>query len=743
MPSVIHGFEYDIFISYRQKDNRYDGWVTQFVNNLNKELEATFKEDISIYFDENPHDGLLETHNVDKSLERKLKCLIFIPILSQTYCDPKSFAWNHEFCPFNKMAATDQFGRDIVLRNGNVGSRILPVKIHDLDPEDIGLLENELGGVLRAIEFIYTEAGVNRPLRSNEENPARNLNQTNYRNQVNKVANAIKEIVLSLRAPAGKLRASPFKTRRQQYDVRNSRTKRSISRIAIGVLVLFTLLFSIYTFTDVIDIGKPAYQKSIAVLPLTNLSGDPEQDYLAEGLHDALIGELGSISNFRVISKTSTLRYENSKMLIQDIATELGVDLIVEGSVSMRDNILHINARMINPFPTENQLWSNEYQGDLSNVFVIQGDVVRSIAKEINVSLTPHEKKLLANVPTVNPAAYKAFLKGEFHWNKLTRSDLDIALEYYEQAKTIDPNFALAYIGIASVWGGRVQQGLVSYVEAEPKMKEAKMKALQFGNGLAETHLLSQLISSEALWLCWQEWNFTASEKELRRAIAGNSNNSKARAYFSHVLLYLDKPEEAREQIEYAIALDPFNPLYQGLFGMYLNFVKQYDKAIEVLTNALKTAPTDALLLSTLRSTYHNKGMYSAALESWKRSYLAKGDHKAVESLIQGEKNGGYEGALVNLANTLIARSDTTYVTPWQIATLFARAGKMDESIPWLEKAYYVHDNNMPYIKVDPIFDFMRSDPRFQQLMEKMGYKTISSPVAEMNSPGKYGHVSY
>src|SRR5687768_13146386 len=146
MSSLLSGFEYDIFVSYRHKDNKYDSWVSEFVANLRKELEATFKDDISIYFDENPHDGLLETHNVDKSLEGKLKCLIFIPIISQTYCDPRSFAWQHEFCAFNKLSQQDELGRDIKLANGNVKSRILPVKTHDLDSEDKIVIENEIGG---------------------------------------------------------------------------------------------------------------------------------------------------------------------------------------------------------------------------------------------------------------------------------------------------------------------------------------------------------------------------------------------------------------------------------------------------------------------------------------------------------------------------------------------------------------------------------------------------------------------
>ena len=151
MPSLIPGFEYDIFISYRQKDNKYDGWVTEFIANLKKELEATFKEDITIYFDENPHDGLLETHHVDKSLEGKLKCLVLVPILSRTYCDQASFAWRNEFLAFRDLARTDRFGLDIHLANRNVAGRILPVQIHDINPEDRDLFEKEISGALRPI----------------------------------------------------------------------------------------------------------------------------------------------------------------------------------------------------------------------------------------------------------------------------------------------------------------------------------------------------------------------------------------------------------------------------------------------------------------------------------------------------------------------------------------------------------------------------------------------------------------
>jgi hypothetical protein len=203
MPSLIPDYEYDIFISYRQKDNKYDGWVTEFVDNLKKELDATFKDDISIYFDENPHDGLLETHNVDKSLEGKLKSLILIPVISQTYCDPKSFAWEREFIAFKRIISEDKLGENVTLANGNIADRILPVRIHDIDAEDMTLYQSATGSIMRPVDFIYRLPGVNRSLRAKDDEQIRDAEQILYRDQINKVANAIKEIIDSLKNNKG------------------------------------------------------------------------------------------------------------------------------------------------------------------------------------------------------------------------------------------------------------------------------------------------------------------------------------------------------------------------------------------------------------------------------------------------------------------------------------------------------------------------------------------------------------
>lgn len=252
MASIIPGYEYDIFISYRQKDNKYDGWVTLFVENLKKELEATFKEDVSIYFDINPQDGLLESHDVTDSLKDKLRCLIFIPIISQTYCDPKSFAWEHEFKKFIEIASNDQFGLKIKLLNGNTASRILPIKIHDLKPEDLELFESVSGGVLRGIEFIYNSFGVNRPLRANEDHVQDNLNKTYYRDQINKAARVINDTITALKSGSSgipdehtvKSRSVPV----QNLELKVRKPLRISRPVKLGTLLVAFILLLVISF---------------------------------------------------------------------------------------------------------------------------------------------------------------------------------------------------------------------------------------------------------------------------------------------------------------------------------------------------------------------------------------------------------------------------------------------------------------------------------------------------------------
>ncbi len=456
---------------------------------------------------------------------------------------------------------------------------------------------------------------------------------------------------------------------------------------------------------------------SIAVLPLQNLTGDPDQDYFSEGIHEALITDLGRLGGLRrVIARSSVMRFKGTKRPLPEIAKELKVDALITGAVLRSGNRVRVTAQLIDP-ANDAQIWARSFEHDLSDILSLQNEIVSEVTREVRVKLTPQEETRLASAGKIDPQAYEAYLKGRFHLLKITRQDLDIALQYFELALKTDANYALAYAGIATVWSARQQQGLASASETTPRVAEAVAKALELDSTLAEVHYTLAVIRT------WVYWDWEGAETEFRAAIDLNPNYPEARAYYSHLLNILGRPKEAMLQIERALDVDPFNSLFQALYGMDLMYARRYDDAIGLLRETLKTSPNDLVALSTLRSALHMKHLDTEALEVWKQSYAARDDREAEEALARGFEEGGYSGALRRVAETLVARSKTTYVSPWQIGTLYTRAGMKDEAIDWLEKAYIARDQNMPYLGVDPIFDTLRDDPRYQGLLRKMKLK--------------------
>ncbi len=518
---------------------------------------------------------------------------------------------------------------------------------------------------------------------------------------------SIGEFLGDLKAVAEGLK--PVKARRSLLRSKILGLRKSHAYAGLGGLIILFALAMIF----VVSSQGHAYE-SIAVLPLENLSGDPQQEYFSDGLHEALITDLGKVGGLkRVIARGSVMRFKGSKTPLSRVAQELKVDALITGSVLRSGDRLRVTAQLINP-ATESQVWAQSYERDLRDVLSLQNEVVSAITREIKVQLTPQEETRLASARQVNPEAYDAYLKGKFEWYKLNRQGLDKALKYFELALEKDPEFAPAYTGIAITWLGYQQQGFLPHDEVTPKAKAAVLKALELDNTLAEVHFTLAGIDA------WTDWDWPGAEREFLQAIELNPNFPDARIYYSHFLNTMKRPKEAMEQAERALALDPFNSLFQGLYGMDLMFARRYDDAVTVLRDILKTSPNDAIALSTLRSAYHMKHMYNEALEIWKASYAAKGDHEAENALAFGFKEAGYQGALQRVAETLVARSRTTFVTPWQIATLYTRAGKKSEALEWLEKAYQAHDPNMPYISMDPIFDPLRNEPQFRELLRRM-----------------------
>jgi TolB-like protein/Tfp pilus assembly protein PilF/predicted Ser/Thr protein kinase len=453
---------------------------------------------------------------------------------------------------------------------------------------------------------------------------------------------------------------------------------------------------------------------SLAVLPLENLSGDPQYEYFSDGIHESLITELGQLGGLkRVIARSSMMRYKGSRAPLHEIARELKVKALVTGAVLRSGDRVRITAQLINP-ETEAQIWARSFERDLSDVLSLQNEIVAEITREIRIKLTPQEEMRLASARKVNPQAYEDNLKGRFHFYKMTRADLDLALGYFESALAKDPNSALAYAGIAKVWAGYQQQGFAPASETTPRAAAAADKALELDNTLAEVHYTLAIIKA------WVYWDWEGAETAFRRAIGLNPNYPEARAYYSHLLNILGRPKEAMAEIELALESDPLNSIFKDLYAMDLMYARRTDEAIGLLLGTLKASPNDPVALSTLRSAYHVKKMYPEALEIWKTSYAAKGDTEAVEALVRGFREDGYRGALRSAAETLAERSKTTYVSPWQIGTLYTRAGDVDEALDWLEKAYQAHDQNMPYIGVDPIFDELKGTRRYQDLLGRM-----------------------
>jgi TolB-like protein/Tfp pilus assembly protein PilF len=454
--------------------------------------------------------------------------------------------------------------------------------------------------------------------------------------------------------------------------------------------------------------------ESIAVLPLENLSGDPEQDYFSDGLHDALITDLGQVGGFkRVIARGSVMRFKGTRTPLAQVAQALKVDALITGAVLRSGDRVRVTARLVDP-KSEVPLWVQSHERDLRDILALHHEIVSAIARTVKVKLTRQEAMRLSGAHRVNPEAYDAYLKGQSQWYQLNRQGLDGALKYYTLALEKDPGFAPTYVGVAGVWSLRKWQTLVRPSEATPKEKAAALKALELDGTLAEAHFRLAGIKT------WADWDWPGAEKAFRRTIELNPNHLGARIDYSHFLSIMKRPKEAMQQAACAMELDPLNPSLKAFYAMDLMYVHRYDDAIALLRDTLKTSPNDGQVLSTLRSAYHMKQMYGEALEIWKASYAARGDHEAEDALALGFEEGGYQGALQHVAEMLIARSRTTYVTPWQIGTLYTRAGKINEALEWLEKAREARDPNMPYISADPIFDILRVEPRFQDLLRQM-----------------------
>ena len=491
--------------------------------------------------------------------------------------------------------------------------------------------------------------------------------------------------------------------------------RRSVALAGAGLvaaLLLLSLGLNVGRVRDwILGGAAPASFESIAVLPLQNLSGDPEQEYFSDGITEALITNLAKMGGLKVISRTSVMRYKATDKPLREIARELGVGGVIEGSAQRAGDNVRITVQLVDA-QTEGHLWAESYDRSFEDLPQLQRDVAQAIAEEVTVAVTPEESERLASAPSVNPEAYEAYLRGRFHLDRFTAREIDTGLQYFQLALEKDPGSALAHAGIADVWAARVVRGLVPPLEAGPKWKVAATKAVELDGTLAEGH------RALANFKAFHEFDWAGGEAAYRRAIELSPNYAYARALYSHFLTAMRRPEEAAPQIKRALELDPINPFIQGIYGLQLMFARRYDDAITQFRNTLRMAPNFPLAHQGLSSCLHQKRRYEEALAEVQAIYA--GDPEASEALVRGYALAGYQGALNSAADTLVARSHVSFVKPITVAILYDDAGNREQSLKWLEIAFELRDHDLVYLSVAPISDAVRSHPRFQDLLRRM-----------------------
>ena len=451
--------------------------------------------------------------------------------------------------------------------------------------------------------------------------------------------------------------------------------------------------------------------RSLAVLPLENLSGDKDQEYFADGMTEELITNLAKISALKVISRTSVMLYKGSKKPLPQIAKELNVDALIEGSVLREGGQVRITAQLIQA-STDQHLWAESYQRDLRSVLALQGEIASAIADKVRAAVTPNERTRLASARPVNPEAYDAYLKGMQSLYKSTPQDNDTALEYFDQALKKDPNYAPAYAGIAWLWAGSEKLGYTAPREAGPKAKAAALKAIELDSTLAHAH------SALALVNYFYEWDWAGAEAEFRRAIELDPNEPGTRALYSFFLIIMKRPEEGMAEIQRALELDPLNSWFQAVHADDLVLVGRDDEAMVQYRKALRTSSGITWAHEALSAILFRKAKYEESLAEMKGYYA--GDREMEEALTQGPAQSGYRAVMKRAADILAARDRKTYVSPDEAAALYAMAGEKDQALAWLEKGIEVHDPSMPEYSLDPVFETLRNTPRFQALLRRM-----------------------
>ncbi|HLM83446.1 MAG TPA: tetratricopeptide repeat protein [Terriglobales bacterium] len=487
-------------------------------------------------------------------------------------------------------------------------------------------------------------------------------------------------------------------------------TRRVIVALA---LVLSLPILAVWLFRS--RSRAPTGIRSLAVLPLDNLSGDASQNYFADGMTDELITDLAQISALRVISRTSVMAYKGARKSLPEIARELNVDAVVEGTVLRSGDQVRITAQLIEA-PADKHLWAASYESDLRDTLTLQKKVASAIADQIRINLTPREQAALKNVKVVNPEAYESYLKGRYFWNKRTADGLKVALAYFNQAIEEDPKYAPAYSGLADTYAllGDWQYAVMTPKEAFPKAKAAAIKALELDSALGEAH------NSLAFVLDGFDWDLDAGGKEFRRAIELNPGYATAHHWYAWHLSLLGRYDEAIAEMRKAENLDPLSLIINADLAELLVLAHSYDESIRQSRKTIEMDPNFALAHNQLAQAYLQKHMYDEAVAELQKAVQLSGDSPTcIANLARAYVASGKGSEAVKLLSDLKKRSNPGYSNASEIAMIYASLGDTDQAMNWLEKGYEERFN--PGVLLRPGFDPLRSDSRFQSLEHRIG----------------------
>jgi TolB-like protein/Tfp pilus assembly protein PilF/predicted Ser/Thr protein kinase len=518
-------------------------------------------------------------------------------------------------------------------------------------------------------------------------------------------------------AAAGAPRATPAK----------SAARRLVLPVGIALAVLAAAAMAWFAAGRLgIGWGGPSQINSIAVLPLKNLSGDPKEDYFAEGMTEALITDLSKIGALRVISRTSAMRYKGVEKPLQEIADELEVNAIVEGSVLRAGDRVRITAQLIE-VASDRTLWAESYERDLSDVLALQGEVARTIAEQIKVTLTPQEQALLAHARSLNPQAHEAYLRARYHWNRFTEEDFRKSVEFYQLAIRSEPGYALAYAGLADSLAVTGWFGFEPADAVFPRAREAARKAIALDPMLAEGYTSLAHINSV------YEWEWEQAEQNFRRALELRPGHAWTHQWYADFLMFpAGRPEEALAEIRRARELDPVSPISNATLAWLLYLAGRPDEAIEQARKTLALDPNFALGHSNLGLAYLQKKLYPQAMAEFETAAQLDPHAPMYPALIAvGHAAAGRKEQARKLLEELKARKGHESVPPYFLAWVAASLGANDEAMTWLEDSYRRRASLLVAVRAEPFFEPLHSDPRFQDLLRRMKFLDGTARAAQ------------